>query len=204
MSRLSEEDLIDSVARIKLASADALTAKQVHEALTSEGVVVDFSAVKKAASKAAKRTPAALRLRSTSKAMEPEAKRAKDVVSLSSAAPPKPVEVVPKYEIWRNPKKSINCFGEPFSAWATFLPTKQSWFMVWNEGSPDEGGRRKDKWSPTKPSGFTERHVVTKAMLSLEHGATELGDDDDEIDYHMALNGLIDSVPVEWLKPIDA
>ena len=60
MGGVSEEDLIDSVARIKLASADALTAKQVHEALTSEGVVVDFSAVKKAASKAAKRTPAAL------------------------------------------------------------------------------------------------------------------------------------------------
>jgi len=55
----SEDELIDNVLRIK-GTAPGLTAKQVHEALTAEGVSVEFSAVKKAASKAAKRLPAQL------------------------------------------------------------------------------------------------------------------------------------------------
>jgi len=54
----SEEDLIASVLRVKSASSEQLTAKQVHEALTAEGITADFAAVKKAASKAAKRAPA--------------------------------------------------------------------------------------------------------------------------------------------------
>lgn len=53
----SEEELIESVIRIRLASTVALTAAQVHTALVAEGVETSLAQVKKAASKAAKRTP---------------------------------------------------------------------------------------------------------------------------------------------------
>ena len=108
----------------------------------------------------------------------------------------------PQYEIWRNPQKSIDSYGEPFSAWATYVPNMPAWFVVWNEGSPDEGPGRMNRWAPAKPPGFTERHVVTKEMLSLAHGATVIGEDDEEIDYHMALHGRNDSVSVVDLEPI--
>jgi hypothetical protein len=49
--------LIDAVIRIRSASAEPLTAAQVHKALTDEGANLEFSAVKKACSKAAKRMP---------------------------------------------------------------------------------------------------------------------------------------------------
>ena len=142
------------------------------------------------------------RLRSTIQASEPAFKRTKDAHFVAS--PPEsdrlaeaegdktsyncaatattifsesgPLKLEPKYEIWRNPKKSINSYGEPFSAWATFVPVMPAWFIVWNEGSPDDGGGRKNKWAPAKPSGFTERHVVTEEMLTT-YDATEVGDD---------------------------
>ena len=54
---MDEEALIDAVIRIRSASAEPLTAAQVHKALTDEGANLEFSAVKKACSKAAKRMP---------------------------------------------------------------------------------------------------------------------------------------------------
>jgi hypothetical protein len=55
---MDEEALIDAVVRVRSASAEPLTAAQVHKALTDEGVgALEFSAVKKACSKAAKRMP---------------------------------------------------------------------------------------------------------------------------------------------------
>jgi len=52
----SEDELIESVLRIKVASSATLTAAQVHAALTDEGLAnVSLAQVKKAASKAAKR-----------------------------------------------------------------------------------------------------------------------------------------------------
>ena len=45
---MDEEALIDAVIRIRSASAEPLTAAQVHKALTDEGANLEFSAVKKA------------------------------------------------------------------------------------------------------------------------------------------------------------
>eukprot|EP00322_Chrysochromulina_rotalis_P002407 CAMPEP_0115852980 /NCGR_PEP_ID=MMETSP0287-20121206/13272_1 /TAXON_ID=412157 /ORGANISM="Chrysochromulina rotalis, Strain UIO044" /LENGTH=295 /DNA_ID=CAMNT_0003307051 /DNA_START=12 /DNA_END=899 /DNA_ORIENTATION=+ len=53
---LSEDALIESVIRIKAASSMPLTAKEVFDTLVAEGAQVELSQVKKAASKAAKRT----------------------------------------------------------------------------------------------------------------------------------------------------
>ena len=55
-----EEDLIERVLAIKSSSVDPLTAAQVHAKLTTDGVQVELSQVKKAASKAAKRVPTTL------------------------------------------------------------------------------------------------------------------------------------------------
>ena len=58
MGTMTEDQLIEAVLRIRAASAEALTAKQMHDALVAEGATVEFGQVKKAASKAAKRAPA--------------------------------------------------------------------------------------------------------------------------------------------------
>jgi hypothetical protein len=57
MADMDEEALISRVLSLRAASTEPLTAAQLHAALTDEGLELEFSAVKKAASKAAKRAP---------------------------------------------------------------------------------------------------------------------------------------------------
>tara|TARA_B110001469_G_C9557337_1_gene276452 strand:- start:399 stop:953 length:555 start_codon:yes stop_codon:yes gene_type:complete len=52
----SEDDLVAAVQRVRLAEVEPLTVAQVHTALQREGIKAELSEVKKASSKAAKRT----------------------------------------------------------------------------------------------------------------------------------------------------
>lgn len=96
------------------------------------------------------------------------------------------------FEIWRNPEKSLFSFGEPFSAWTVQLKDGQ-WFEVFNFGTPGNGGR-KDNFLASKPDGYDERHLVTKECLEGDNW-------DQELDFHMCMNGMYRKVDVDMLKP---
>lgn len=82
---LTEEELIDAVIRVKSASEDTLTAAQVHAALTAENVAVELKDVKKAASKAAKRTPTTATIASEPKPQGPSKQALKKDAAMASA-----------------------------------------------------------------------------------------------------------------------
>ena len=110
---------------------------------------------------------------------EPEAER----------PPPKKM-----YELWRDPAKSINSYGEPFSAWASERKDGK-WYVVYTLGSPDEGPGRQSKVVSNKPAAHTERHVVSEDQLSMENW-----DDDEELDYHTSGYGRHDTLKIEDRK----
>lgn len=85
---MEEEALIAAVLRLRLASAEPLQAAALHAALSSEGLDVDMSAVKKAASKAAKRTGAAAvpALAKSSSGLSPNSKAKMSLTQTSADA----------------------------------------------------------------------------------------------------------------------
>jgi len=82
---MDEEALIAAVIRIR-AGSEPLTNSQVHAALTADGFEVDLSAVKKAASKAAKRTGSTVALPAPAPAAEPSKPSNKELKAAKSAA----------------------------------------------------------------------------------------------------------------------
>lgn len=85
---MDEEALIEAVLRIRASSGEKLTAALVHEKLAAEGVVVELSALKKAASKASKRAPQSIEapVQSTAKGSGKELKAAKKAAELLKVA----------------------------------------------------------------------------------------------------------------------
>jgi len=97
-----------------------------------------------------------------------------------------------RFEVWRNPTKSVDAMGEPFSAWTVELQRPPGWWStVWT----DPGKGRQDGLTQSKPAGYTERHLVEEGDLSPEAW-------DGELDYHLVLSGRARDMPVvDDLKP---
>jgi len=154
-----EEELIESVLRIKLASSTTLTAAQVHAALTAEGSGATFAQVKKAASKAAKRAPTA----------------GADVQAAALADPPKPDAPRSKQELKKSAALEEGLKSAQVAMMGALKALHAERWMVALHGRPQDTKDFVDRAAALALSGLLEkgeaisRERVEADMASLHY-----------------------------------